>query len=259
MELQTLVLEEPQSHVARISLNRPGQYNAIDRQMTLEMVQVLQELRHRPELRVLILTGTGRAFCAGGDLSWLVESQEVLHKRDIVDRAGELISSLDTFPKPVICAVNGVAAGAGTALVLAGDIVLGASNAKFAPNFVQIGAVPDSGTSWYLLKKVGYHLAAELLLTGKALDSDQAQSLGIFNQVLEPENLQQGALELAEKLAAGPQRALGSIKRLLKLGMQNTLESQLETEASLQVAAWSDPDFQEGVRAFMQKRKPEFS
>ncbi|MGM0424706.1 MAG: enoyl-CoA hydratase/isomerase family protein [Thermodesulfobacteriota bacterium] len=259
MDFQTLTLEEPQSQVARITLNRPEQYNAINRQVTQEMVQVLHELRQSSEIRVLILTGAGHAFCAGGDISWLTESQDVLHKRQIVDRAAVLINSLDAFPKPVVCAVNGVAAGAGTALVLASDIILGAKNAKFAPNFVHIGAVPDSGASWYLLHKLGYHLAAELLLTGNALDSGQAHSLGIFNQVLEPEELQQKALELAGRLAAGPQRAQCSIKRLLKLGMQNSLDSQLETEASLQVAAWSDPDFQEGVQAFMQKRKPNFS
>jgi 2-(1,2-epoxy-1,2-dihydrophenyl)acetyl-CoA isomerase len=259
MELQTLILDEPQSQVARITLYRPEQFNAINAQLAQEMVQVLQELKGRKDLKVLILTGAGQAFCAGGDISWLVQSKEVLHKRQIVDKAAELITCLEAFPAPVICAVNGVAAGAGTALVLGTDIVLGAKNAKFAPNFVHIGAVPDSGASWYLLRKLGYHRAAELLLTGKALDSEQAYSWGIFNQLLELEELQQKALEWAASLAAGPQKAQRYIKRLLKLGLQNSLDSQLEAEASLQLAAWSDSDFQEGVQAFMQKRKPGFS
>jgi 2-(1,2-epoxy-1,2-dihydrophenyl)acetyl-CoA isomerase len=241
-----------------MTLNRPGHYNALNRAVTEEASEILSMFESDEELRVMVLTGAGRSFCAGGDLAWLLAAEDTLKKRDIVERAGELISHLDRMEKPVIAAVNGVAAGAGTALALACDMIIASESARFAPNFVNIGAVPDSGASWYLPRAAGYHKAAELMFTGRLLNAQEAFDMGLFNRVVPAELLEQETLELARKIVKGPRQAIRSIKKMLKMSRFNSLESQLEVEASLQVLAWSNEEFAEGVKAFLEKRPPQF-
>ena len=259
MEYQSITFTRYQEGYALLRLNRPDVFNAINRELATEVQTVIETVRHAPEIRVLIITGSGKSFCAGGDLGWLMEAGDHLAKRDIVERAGRLIIELQEMSKPVIAAVNGVAAGAGTGVALACDILIAADTARFAPNFVNIGAVPDSGASWFLPRKVGYHRAAELMLTGKLLSAEEALQLGIFQEVVPAGELEDKVFALAAGLASGPQRAQTLIKRMLKMSAENTLQAQLEMETSMQVAAWSDPDFQEGVTAFLERRKPDFS
>lgn len=259
MPYKTITYEVKESGVALVTLNRPTSFNAINLDLARDFSRALQEAEEDDRVRVLVITGSGKAFCAGGDLAWLMAADDNLKKRDILDNAATIIGAMDGCAKPLIAAVNGVAAGAGTAVALACDMIIASDRAAFAPNFVHIAAVPDSGASWFLSRVVGYHKAAELMLTGRLLDAAEAGRLGIFNRVVPAENLMAEVLALAEKLAAGPQRAIRYIKRMLKASRENSLAGQLETEASLQLMAWSDSDFQEGVRAFLEKRKPNFN
>ena len=259
MELSTCRYECPQEGVGIITLDRPQEYNAINKAMTQDLGQVLEQVAADDKVRVLVLTGRGAAFCAGGDLAWLQQADDQAKKREIVDLAGGLIEKLWALEKPVLAAVNGVAAGAGTALALACDMSIAAESARFAPNFVNIAAVPDSGASWLLPRVVGMHRAMELMLSGRVLTASQAQELGIFLHLTPDEELGEKALEMAGRLAQGPQGAIRSIKALLKASPDNDLSRHLEEEAVRQVRAWSDPDFLEGVAAFVHKRKPRFA
>ena len=259
MSFSTIMFDVPEQGIGRLTLNRPDQYNALNRTLTEEASEVLTEFAAHDELQVMILTGSGKSFSAGGDLAWLLEADDDQKKRDIVDRAGGLISTLDSMEKPLIAAVNGVAAGAGTALALACDMVIASESARFAPNFVNIGAVPDSGASWYLPRAVGYHKAAELMLTGRLLKAEEALEMGIFNRVVPAAALEKETLDLARRMSSGPREAIKSIKKMLKMSRFNSLDSQLDIEATLQVMAWSHQEFAEGVKAFLEKRSPRFS
>jgi 2-(1,2-epoxy-1,2-dihydrophenyl)acetyl-CoA isomerase len=257
LTFQTITYEL-KDHLAWLTLNKPNSFNAINLELAQDFTRALQQAEQDDNVRVLVITGSGKAFCAGGDLAWLMASDDNIKRREILDNAAAIITILDRIKKPIIAAVNGAVAGAGTAVAMACEIVLASDNAKFAPNFVNIAAVPDSGASWFLPRFTGYHKAVELMLTGRMLDARECCRLSIFNQVVAEEDLHQETLKLAQKLAAGPQRAVRYIKHMLKLSNQNTLAAQLEAEASLQLMAWSDDDFTEGVNAFLQKRKPNF-
>ncbi|WP_027371569.1 enoyl-CoA hydratase/isomerase family protein [Desulfovermiculus halophilus] len=259
MQLQTCRYEHPGSGLGLITLDRPKEYNAINKTMTRELEQVLNQAAKDDRVRVLVLTGSGPAFCAGGDLAWLMEADDQPKKREIVDLAGGLIEKLWHFEKPVLAGVNGVAAGAGTALVLACDMSIAAESARFAPNFVNIAAVPDSAASWLLPRVVGMHRAMELMLSGRTLSASQAYELGLFTSVVPDTEFQDQVREMAGRLAGGPQGAIRSIKALLKASADNDLSRHLEEEAVRQVRAWSDPDFAEGVQAFVHKRTPRFA
>lgn len=258
MEFQTINYEVRDSKVAVLTFNRPESFNAFNKQLVQECCQAVHMAARDEQVRVLVMTGAGRAFSAGGDLVWLRAADDNIKKREILDLANEMAITLAGFDKILIAAVNGVAAGAGTAVVLACDMAIASTQARFAPNFVNIAAVPDTAASWYLPRKLGYHKAAELMLTGSLLEAQQAYQLGIFNQLVEPEQLMPYTMDLAGKLAAGPQRALRYIKKMLKMSLSNDLPAQVEVEASLQLMAWSDSDFIEGVSAFIQKRPPVF-
>jgi len=258
LDYKAISYEVLDNRIAVVTLNRPASLNAINLDLATEVAGVLQQAEQDDSVRVLVVTGAGKAFCAGGDLAWLMAAEDNLKKREILDNAGTVITLLDRFSKPVIAAVNGAVAGAGTAVALACDIIIASARAKFAPNFVNIASVPDSGASWFLPRKIGYHKAAELMLTGRLLDAQECLQLGLFNRVVAHDELEQAAFRLAQKLAAGPQRAIRHIKQMLKMSAQNTLTAQLEIEASMQLMAWSDDDFKEGVSAFLQKRKPAF-
>ncbi len=258
MRYETIAFDVDDMGVGRLFLNRPQNFNAFNKEMVKECVEILGEMNRNQDLRVLVITGAGDAFSAGGDISWLLDSREVLQKKEIMDYTTQLMMALDRIKRPIIASVNGVAAGAGTAIVLACDIIVASENAKFAPNFVSIGAVPDSGCSWFLPRKVGYHRACELLFTGRILSAPEAYEMGIFNTLVPSSELEKATMRLAEKLAGGPLRALEYIKAMLKMSYKNDLRTQLDIEAYYQVMAWSDSDFLEGVQAFFEKRKPNF-
>lgn len=258
MEYKTIIFEVNEFGVAVIKLNRPDFLNAFNKDMVLECIDALDKVNRDRNIRVLVLTGTKNAFCAGGDINWLMESKETLQKKEIMDLTNQMVLGFEKLKKPIIGAVNGVAAGAGTSLILGCDIVYASEDARFAPNFVHIASVPDAGCTWFLPRKIGYNRACELTLTGKIIDAKEAYELGIFNKLFPADKLEEETMRLAKRLSYGPMDAMQKIKTLLKMSFKNDLRTQLDVEAYYQVMSWCDSDFVEGVNAFFEKRKPNF-
>ncbi len=258
MEYKNLIFEKNDDGIGIIRLNRPKRLNAFDKNLVIECIDIFEKINRDNSIRVLVITGSKGAFCAGGDINWLMESKDVLKKKEIMDYTNEMVISFDKIKKPIIGCINGVAAGAGTAIALGCDIIYASYDAKFAPNFINIASVPDSGCTWFLLRKVGYHRACEILFTGKILEAKEAYELGIYNKIFPTDELEKEVMDLAKKLAEGPLDAMQSIKTMLKMSFKNDLSTQLDIEAYYQVMAWCDSDFIEGVSAFFEKRKPNF-
>ena len=247
--------------VATLTLNRPAQLNSFNAQMHKEVREALKQLRQSPEARCLLITGNGRGFCAGQDLSdrnvapgaAMPDLGESIEKN-----YNPLIRSLRDLPMPVVCAVNGVAAGAGANIALACDITLAAKSASFIQAFCKIGLVPDSGGTWTLPRAVGMARAKALALLGDKLSAEQAEQWGMIWRCVDDETLQDEALKLARHLAAQPTYGLALIKRALNASASNSFDEQLDLERDLQRLAGRSEDYREGVAAFMEKRTPEF-
>ena len=255
------ILYEARQGVARITLNRPEVLNSFDAAMSLSLQQILAEVTRDVTLRAVYLTGAGRAFCAGQDLT-----EATSEAAGIVDFGARvrnlynpLVLALRRMPKPVVCAVNGVAACAGANLALACDIVIAAEAAAFLQAFVKIGLVPDTGGTWSLPRLVGSAQAAALMLLGEKLPAARALELGLIYQVCPGAELETVGFGLAAQLATQPTYALSLIKQLLAVSSHNSLEQQLELEAEYQALAGRSEDYAEGVRAFLEKRKPTFT
>ncbi|RMF14495.1 MAG: 2-(1,2-epoxy-1,2-dihydrophenyl)acetyl-CoA isomerase [Alphaproteobacteria bacterium] len=246
--------------LAIITLNRPERLNAFTVAMHERLAGVLDEIEARPA-RALLLTGAGRGFCAGQDLSDRavapgdapIDLGESLEKR-----YNPLILRLAGLPMPVICAVNGVAAGAGANIALACDIVLAARSAKFIEPFCNLGLVPDSGGTWVLPRLVGLARALGMALTGEPIPAETAEAWGMIWKAIDDESLGEEALSLARRLATGPTAGLAKTRWAMRTGLERTLEEQLEVERNLQREAGFSEDYREGVAAFMEKRPPVF-
>lgn len=255
MDYQTLLFTQDQKGIAIITLNRPQSLNSFEKMLCLELEQCLAEVSDRKNIKVAIITGTGKAFSAGGDIKWLMESDTVEKKEAILQSAQRLITKLYYMEKPVIAAVNGAAAGAGISLVLASDIAIAAENARFAPNFIKMTLVPDSASSYLLPKTLGIRKALQLFWSGEALSAKEAHELGIFDLVVPAEKLMEEAYALAEKLALGPYLAIKRIKSLIKASVNNDLFSQVALENYYQMLSWSDSEFQNAVAGFFNRGK----
>ena len=247
--------------VARLTLNRPGKLNSFNAQMHEEVREAMKTVRGDDGIRCLLLGANGRGFCAGQDLS----ERNVAPDAEVPDlgesleqKYNPLIRSLTSLEKPVVCAVNGVAAGAGANIALACDIVLAAESARFIQSFCNIGLVPDSGGSWILPRLVGHARAMGLALLGERLSARQAEEWGLIWKCVADDELAAEAGRLAKHLATRPTRGLGLIKRAMLASSTNTLDQQLDLERDLQRLAGRSEDYREGVAAFMQKRDPEF-
>ncbi|HJV03866.1 MAG TPA: enoyl-CoA hydratase-related protein [Actinomycetota bacterium] len=253
---------EPDGAVARITLNRPDKLNALTAVMSDELVDALGRVEREDGLRAVLLTGAGRGFCAGQDLTEFDEAYRKGERPDIREHLTRtyhrLIPAMTGLPKPIVCAVNGVAAGAGVSLALACDIRLAGASARFTQAFVKIGLIPDSGGTYLLPRAVGYAKALELSLTGDLLDAGTARDIGLVSQVVPDEDLTAEAGELAARLAAMPTRALGETKRLLQASLAPPLEEALAREAEAQARMSQTDDHLEGVMAFAEKREPRF-
>ncbi|NYZ14996.1 2-(1,2-epoxy-1,2-dihydrophenyl)acetyl-CoA isomerase [Azospirillum sp. RWY-5-1] len=247
--------------VATITLNRPDRLNSFTSAMHAELRAALATVQRRAEVRCLLLTGAGRGFCAGQDLGDRAVAPGE-HRPDLGESLetnyNPLVRTLRELEMPVVVAVNGVAAGAGANLALAGDIVLAARSASFIQSFARIGLVPDSGGTWILPRLVGPARAAGLALLGDKLDAATAESWGLIWKCLDDEALMPEATALARRLAAGPTRGLALTKRALNQSAANTLDAQLNLERDFQRLAGSSDDYQEGVAAFAAKRPPAF-
>ena len=247
--------------VATLTLNRPDQLNSFNAQMHKEVRDALKQIRQNAEVRCLLITGAGRGFCAGQDLgdrnvapgSAAPDLGESMEKN-----YNPLIRALRDLPMPVICAVNGVAAGAGANIALACDITLAAKSASFIQAFCKIGLVPDSGGTWTLPRAVGMARAKALALLGDRLSAEQAEQWGMIWRCIDDADLQDEALKLARHLATQPTYGLALIKRAMNASASNSLDEQLDLERDLQRLAGRSEDYREGVAAFMAKRTPEF-
>ena len=252
------VLVDAREGWRKITLNRPDKLNAFTVELHVALAAALDEAASDETCRAVLLTGAGRGFCAGQDLESIGNDPSGV--RDLLrDHYNPLIRRIRALPKPVVCAVNGVAAGAGANVALACDIVLAAKRAKFIQAFAKIALVPDSGGTWVLPRLVGEARARTLALTGEAVTAEQAEGWGMIWRAVDDEALMPDAEKLVSQLATQPTAALGLIKRALDASANNTLEEQLELEAELQKQASQMPDYAEGVAAFTQKRLPRFT
>ncbi len=254
------ILFEVDRGVARVTLNRPDVLNSIHSAMSGELRDALDRAASDPTIRAVLLTGAGRAFYAGQDLDEVrsggSSTDFAAHVRTVYN---PLVRALRTLEKPVVCAVNGVAAGAGANLALACDIVVAAEEASFVQAFAKIGLVPDTGGSFMLPRLVGFARATALTMLGEKLSARQAAEIGLIYRACPGAELGEEATKLAVHLASQPTFGLGLTKRLLNAALVHDLDQQLELEAELQKTAGSSADYAEGVAAFLEKRKPSFA
>lgn len=261
MTYETIEFER-RDGVAELRLNRPDSLNSFNVQMHQEVRQVIDQVESDNTIRCLLLTANGRGFCAGQDLNDRAVApgeQPVDLGHSVETYYNPLIRSLTNMPKPVVCAVNGVAAGAGANIALACDIVLAARSASFIESFCKIGVIPDSGGTWHLPRLIGLPRARGLALTGEKISAEKAESWGMIWRCIDDDQLMNEARALAQHFATQPTKGLGLIKQALKTSATNTLEQQLELEKELMRAAGKTSDYREGVSAFIEKRQPNFT
>ena len=255
------ILYEVDQGVATITLNRPEVLNSFNREMASEVRQAFSAAGADAEVRAVLLTGAGRAFCAGQDLAEAMPKEgPAPDLGDIVARGyNPIVRTIRQIDKPVVCAVNGVAAGAGANLAFACDFVLAASDASFIQSFSKIGLVPDTGGTFFLPRLVGMARATALMMLGDKVSAQDAVTIGLILRVVEGGRLLEEATTLSRQLATRPTRGLGLIKRALNASATNGLDEQLALEAQLQAEAGSTADYREGVKAFLEKRPPVFT
>jgi 2-(1,2-epoxy-1,2-dihydrophenyl)acetyl-CoA isomerase len=248
-----------ENDIAFIALNRPDVFNSFNREMALLLQNVLDQCQTDATVRAIVLTGNGKAFCAGQDLKEVTSPELNPGFRKILEEHyNPIIQRIRTIEKPIVAAVNGVAAGAGANIALACDIVVATENASFIQAFSKIGLVPDSAGTFFLPRLIGFQKASALMLLGDKVSASQAEQMGMIFKVFTEENFQEEVNKLAVTLAQMPTKALGLTKRLLNQSMNNNLDQQLDMESDLQIEASSSNDYNEGVTAFVEKRKPEF-
>ena len=248
--------------VFTLALNRPESLNSFTTQMHAEVREAMQQVINDPDIRCLLLTGNGRGFCAGQDLNDRAVTADGGPPdlgESVEKNYNPLIRSIMNLPKPVVCAVNGVAAGAGASIALACDIVLAARSASFIQVFSKIGLVPDSGGTWNLPRAVGLPRAKGLALLGDKLSAERAEAWGMIWQCVDDDELMNEARKLTEYLATQPTRGLGRIKQLLNASTARDLDEELENERQAMQELGQSADYAEGVAAFMEKRKPNFT
>jgi 2-(1,2-epoxy-1,2-dihydrophenyl)acetyl-CoA isomerase len=254
------ILVRNEAGVCTLALNRPEVLNSFNLEMAREVQGALARASSDPETRAVLLTGEGRGFCAGQDLSAVPEdtAAEMNLAATVRDQYNPIVRAIRGMEKPVVCAVNGVAAGAGANLAFACDIVLAATSASFIQSFCRIGLIPDSGGTFLLPRLAGFARASGLALLGDRLSATQARDWGLIWDVCEDAELLPKARDMATRLAGQPTRGLGLTKRALNASLHNELAAQLELEAELQAEAGATADFREGVAAFRAKRPPVF-
>lgn len=247
--------------IATITLNRPEKLNAFAGTMREDLLQILRNLAADSGCRVVVITGAGRAFCAGGDVEFMYTLQQrgdMDAFRKLLHAGGAVVSQIVEMPKPVIASINGVAAGAGCNLALACDYRMASDQAKLGESFVRIGMHPDWGGTWLLPRLVGRSRAFEILATGRMLEAAEALQIGMIDRMVAADALGAETRRLAESLAAGPPIPLADIKRALARSATNDLRSQIDLESEHQLRAFLSADAAEGMAAFFEKRAPKF-
>jgi len=246
------------SGVAILTFNRPEYLNSVNDQLCYDVPAACKVVAEREDIKVLIITGAGKGWSSGGDVSTLYNMTTTLNSKMTYDFSTGVVEAIYELEKPVIAAVNGVVAGAALSSCMACDLIIASEKARFGFTFMQLAFCPDSGTSYFLTQKVGYHKAAEILWFGKILSVDEANELGLVNKVVPHDELMQTAIAWADKIAHLPLITVGLDKKLLRASLKNDFYQQCELEALNQVLCWSSEDFKEGCLAFAEKRKPNF-
>ena len=254
----TSIQFEIKDSIAYITLNRPEKFNAFNREMALALQEKLDECEKNISVRCVVITGNGKAFSAGQDLSEVVDPEGPGMIRILAEHYNPIVSGIRKLNKPVIAAVNGVAAGAGANIALCCDIVLANESASFIQAFSKIGLIPDSGGTFFLPRLIGFQKASAIMMLGDRVSAEQAEKMGMIYRFFPDEIFLLEVEKLAQALAQMPTKGLAFTKQALNLSMEQSFEKQLQTEDSLQQKAAATNDFKEGVEAFIGKRKPEF-
>lgn len=249
---------EVKDNIGHLTFNRPGSYNAINDEISYELQDAWKKIKKDEEVRVVVLTGEGKAFSSGQDLKAIKDSKDRNLADSLHKRYNPIVKAMRKLPKPIIAKVNGVAAGAGASFAFASDLIVASEKASLIEVFVNVGLVPDSGSSYFLPRLVGLHKAFELASMGTKVKAAEALQLGLVNKVVPPEDLDDAVMEYATYYAKAPTKAIGMIKAMLNKSTYSTLEEQLEYEAYCQEIAGNSEDYKEGVQAFNEKRKPAF-
>ncbi len=252
------ILFEIKNSVAYITLNRPEKFNSFNREMALSMQSHLDECASLNEVRCVYITGAGKAFSAGQDLSELTGDDAVGIDKILSEHYNPIITRIRNMPKPVVAAVNGVAAGAGANIALCCDVVVATQSSSFIQAFSKIGLIPDSGGTYFLPRLIGWQKASALMMLGEKVHSAEAERLGMVYKVFPDESFSEEAMKIANTLAQMPTKGLAFTKHALNYSLNSSLESQLLTEDDLQQKAAKTFDYNEGVAAFLEKRIPVF-
>jgi 2-(1,2-epoxy-1,2-dihydrophenyl)acetyl-CoA isomerase len=256
-----VLFESREDSIVTLTMNRPDRLNALNNDLSTALNKTLGRIARDQSVFVVILTGEGRAFCAGGDLAVIGKGRATGNDAELgpILRSGmQAVLKIRTMPQPVIAAVNGPAAGAGMNLALAADIRVAVEEATFGQNFAKVGLFPDYGGTYFLPRLIGPAKAAEMFYTGEMIDSKTALQLGIVNHVFPADRFQAEVKSLAAKIAAGPQVAIRAVKQTIFARAKNELAAALEREVEHQLNCFHSEDCQEGIRAFMEKRPPSF-
>ncbi len=244
--------------IATITLNRPDVFNAFNDTQSYELQDALKQAKKDDSVRVVVLTGAGKAFCSGQDLKAIASSENRSLSESLYKRYNPIILAMRELPKPIICRLNGVAAGAGCSLALASDIIVASENAALIEVFINVGLVLDSGSSYFLPRVVGSARAFEMSTMGTKVKAQQAFEWGMVNKVVPAEELDAAVAEYTAYYAQAPTKAIAMMKKMLNKSFHSDLNTMLEYEAFCQELAGRSEDYKEGVKAFNEKRKPEF-
>jgi len=256
--MQTVLLNK-ENGVGYITLNRPEKYNSYNREMALALQGYLDDCANDDSVRCIYITGAGKGFCSGQDLSEVMNPSPEDFEKMVREHYNATITRIRNVEKPVIAAVNGVAAGAGANIALACDIVLAADSASFIQAFSKIALIPDSGGTYFLPRLVGMQRAAALMMTGEKVMAADAVTMGMIYKSYADDVFEMESRKMAQQLAQMPTKGIGLTKRLLNKTFGNSLEEQLQMEKEVQIQAGQSHDFREGVQAFLEKRKPDFT
>ncbi len=253
------ILVDIKNAVAIITLNRPDKFNSFNREMALLLQKVLDDCAADEKVRAILLTGAGKAFCAGQDIAELTGENALAIEVILVEHFNPIVSKIRNIQKPVICAVNGVAAGAGANIALCCDVVLASSTSSFIQAFSKIGLIPDSGGTFFLPRLIGFQKASALMMTGDKVSAADAEKMGMVYKVIDAATFTEECFAQASILAQMPTQALAHIKTALNVSMQNSFAEQLTQEDRLQRKAASTHDYNEGITAFIEKRTATFT
>ena len=246
------------NNIAKITLNRPDKYHSFIREMALQLQDVLDKCKENKNVRAILITATGKAFCAGQDLGEAINPKNGNISKIIQEHYNPIIRKIRNMEKPIVAAVNGIATGAGASIALCCDIVVATESASFIQAFSKIGLIPDSGGTYFLPRLIGTQRAAGLMMTADQISATEAMQIGMIYKVFPDETFENKSWELVNKLSKMPTKALGITKQLLNSSHNNNLEQQLKMEEECQVIAAKTSDFKEGVQAFLEKRKATF-